>query len=373
MSEAHKAPSTDLLYHYTDQYGLVGIIERRELWASNLGCLNDISEFKHGLDLLRSSGRQIIEEILADRPPDEPETQSAERVFKYLIDEAERRYLSRDPAEYLFVFSLFGSNRRFVPGGLESDPGDNLQQWRAYNKGGFGYCIGFDKKLLELKVKELDDAKSGIFCGGCIYDDVEKYEIAKRITGVLIPACNLGVSFGYPETPAGRLALARAVESFGDELSKLRETRESIPLEKSEGGQSLSRSEARELLAGALAAYFGRVLIESALMKHGAFAEEREWRVVRLAFALSQELKFRTSVAGVVPYAAVSIAESGNPARVVPGLIKRIVVGPMGNASMDARMRAISIVRMLLENNGIEVARTPGEAGVVVEGSNLPC
>jgi hypothetical protein len=57
----------------------------------------------------------------------------------------------------------------------------------------------------------------------------------------------------------------------------------------------------------------------------------------------------------------------------MPGLIKRIVVGPLGNASGVAKARAISLVKMLLENNGMEVAGCSGEAGVVVESSRLPC
>lgn len=50
MSDELSHRRTNLLYHYTDQHGLLGIVERRELWATNLGCLSDISEFKHGLE-----------------------------------------------------------------------------------------------------------------------------------------------------------------------------------------------------------------------------------------------------------------------------------------------------------------------------------
>lgn len=365
--------ASDLLYHYTDQHGLVGIIEKRELWATSLGCLNDLSEFKHGLDLIRSSRDAIIDDLLSGKQRDHPETKSAARVFKYLMDEAERRYLMKDPAEYLFAFSLLGPSRHPNSNASEDDPGDCLQQWRTYSKGGAGYCIGFDKMLLESKAKELDNATQATFCGECVYDGPQKREIAKRIAKILAPACDLAVSFAYPETDAGRHALENAIAGLSHELEEIRGACGIAPSGETEGDLHPSRPVARDLISRTLATYFGRVLIDSALMKHTAFAEEREWRLVRLAFALSREIKFRTTTRGIVPYAVVPIVGSEDPKQIIPGLIKRVVVGPLGNASHDARSRAISIVKMLLENNGIEVAQTQGGPGAVVEASRLPC
>jgi hypothetical protein len=293
--------STDLLYHYTDQNGLVGIVERQELWATNLGCLNDLSEFAHGLDYLRSVRNGIIEELLGDRPCDALETKSFKAVFEYLMDEAERRYCLRDPAEYLYVFSLFDSSRCVKSSMTEVDAGDNLQQWRAYSKGGFGYCIGFDRNLLEGKVKELDNALQHTFCGQCMYGDAEKRESANRISSALIPACDLAVAISYPQTDAGRHALENTIGRLGQELEQSRAIRETAP---SQGGKDyapLNRSEARELISGAMSTYFGRLLIDSALMKHAAFSSEREWRVVRLAFALLRRLSSELRATGLFP------------------------------------------------------------------------
>jgi hypothetical protein len=373
MNEEPASPSTDLLYHYTDQHGLVGIIERLELWATNLGCLGDLSEFAHGLDYLRNVRNDIIDNLLCDRPRDSAETKSFRAVFEYLMSEAERRYSRKDPAEYLYAFSLFDSSRSTQSGAAESDPGDNLEQWRAYSKGGFGYCIGFDKKVLESKVEELNGELQRTFCGECMYDSVEKLKSATKILNALVPACELAVATAYPRTDAGGVALESAPQCLDHESGQARATREKVP--SASGGESakLNHSEARELILGALSTYFGRILINSALMKHVAFATEREWRVVRLAFTLSREIRFRSTTKGIIPFAAIPIRGSENPDRITPGLIKRIVVGPMGDASREAKVRAASIVRMLLENNGIEVAGSRGEAGVVIENSKLPC
>jgi hypothetical protein len=39
------AARPDIIYHYTNQLGLLGIIEKRELWATKIHYLNDATEF----------------------------------------------------------------------------------------------------------------------------------------------------------------------------------------------------------------------------------------------------------------------------------------------------------------------------------------
>lgn len=289
------------------------------------------------------------------------------------MDEAERKHLIRDPAEYLFVFSLFDSANRHSSSTAASDPGDNLQQWRAYSKGAVGYSIGFDRAMLESKVRELDDAMQYTFCDRCIYEDSEKRNSVKRATSVLAPACDLAVSIGYAQKQGGRQPHGDSIGSTSHEMGEGPRLQSAGPSEERNESQDQSRAEARELISNALSTHFGRVLISSALMKHAAFAEEHEWRVVRLAFALSKEIKFRATSRGIIPYSAVTVAATEDSAHIMPGLIRRVVVGPLGNASREARARAISVVQMLLENNGIAVARTPNDSGAIVEISGLPC
>jgi hypothetical protein len=47
--------------------------------------------------------------------------------------------------------------------------------------------------------------------------------------------------------------------------------------------------------------YFGQILLNAALMKHAAFAGEREWRMVQLAFAFTRGIRFRTTGNVVCP------------------------------------------------------------------------
>lgn len=372
MNKAPLSAHTNLLYHYTDHHGLLGIIERGELWGTNLSCLGDLSEFTHGLDYVGSVRDEVIDDLLGDRPQNALESEAPRRMFGLLLEEAKRRYWQSDPAEYLYVFSLFDS-RQSQESNSAGDPGDNLQQWRTYSKGGFGYCIGFDREALELRVQQLESEGVAISCGRCIYSETEKRHSARRILSALLPACDLLLAFKYPQEDAVRGALERAAVSFGQEFQRLRATLDKASSVVGMPDPAWGRSEARELITVALSTYFGRTLVDSARMKHAAFAPENEWRIVRMAFTLSQEIKFRTAGRGIIPYATIPITSVDAPKLVMPGLIKRVVVGPLGNASDDARNRAVSVVKMLLEGNGIEVAASHDKGGVIVENSRLPC
>jgi hypothetical protein len=63
--EAKKPPP--VLYHYTNDVGLAGIVERGQLWFSDIFALNDPSELRHGLgiaiDLLKSRATDARPEI----------------------------------------------------------------------------------------------------------------------------------------------------------------------------------------------------------------------------------------------------------------------------------------------------------------------
>src|ERR1700716_1658382 len=50
----------DILYHYTGQIGLLGIIEQAELWATKIQYMNDATEFGLALRLARQELENII-------------------------------------------------------------------------------------------------------------------------------------------------------------------------------------------------------------------------------------------------------------------------------------------------------------------------
>lgn len=120
----------EVLYHYTSQMGLKGILESRELWASDIRYLNDASEFTHALDLAKAALQQRSESGIPDQ----------ERALAIkLLDRTEREKELTSSSE--FAASLTAD-------------GDLLSQWLSYCSGGGGYAIGFDREKLEANLEQ---------------------------------------------------------------------------------------------------------------------------------------------------------------------------------------------------------------------------
>jgi hypothetical protein len=84
-----------------------------------------------------------------------------------------------------------------------------------------------------------------------------------------------------------------------------------------------------------------------ATVKHDAFREEKEWRLLVVTDAVRTQ--FRTSKLGLVPYVTLTLGE---------GAIKEIVVGPGSHPDLRARG-----VERLLESVGLQTVKVrPSEA-----------
>jgi hypothetical protein len=109
----------DVLWHYTGGTGLLGIIQERSIWATQVSCLNDSTEVEYGFDLMRNS-------LLACGT--RPTFRRAERQLLIAV-EKDWANVSRITSDW-FV-ACFTTH------------GDDLSQWRAYGGGEGGFAIGF--------------------------------------------------------------------------------------------------------------------------------------------------------------------------------------------------------------------------------------
>lgn len=120
--ESHEPPP--LIYHYTNDIGLRGILESGEFWLTDMFSLNDPSELSHG--------------------------------FSLAIDALEKRVGSGFPAGKIFAknFAAF-AQQGSIPKTAHffmcsfSSVGDDLGQWRACADNGRGFALGFDARALE--------------------------------------------------------------------------------------------------------------------------------------------------------------------------------------------------------------------------------
>jgi hypothetical protein len=53
LDAARRDEWPDILYHYTDQFGLIGIVNTSELWATKIHYMNDSTEFSLALGMAK--------------------------------------------------------------------------------------------------------------------------------------------------------------------------------------------------------------------------------------------------------------------------------------------------------------------------------
>lgn len=140
------------LYHYTSVSGLLGILQSRVLWATDISFLNDSEEFRHGLSIAADLVVQRLESATGNDHALLIELQ------KILAQE------NRFPA-YVVSFT---------------EHGDLLSQWRGYSPEG-GASLGFTVAGLK-RVEELSKFR----LSKCIYNDEKKRAIANEFLDGLL-------------------------------------------------------------------------------------------------------------------------------------------------------------------------------------------
>jgi hypothetical protein len=128
----------EILYHYTSQAGLIGILSTKTIWASKIHYLNDSKEFALALDL---ADHELTKRISAA-------TSQGDRS---------RLELLRDT-----IYTMAGVNTCVC---CFSELGDALSQWRGYGGGNAGFSVGFTREWFT-RVKET----LGLSLSPCIYD-----------------------------------------------------------------------------------------------------------------------------------------------------------------------------------------------------------
>jgi hypothetical protein len=134
-NELTSQPPPTRLHHYTSLKSLIGIVDQKEIWFTNIEYLNDISEFKEG--------KELFLQTLAGA---EGKFVSGETYGTI------RRYVE----EYITPYDLFSFS--------VSEKRDSLEQWRAYANAESGVMITFHGIFGHLE-------EAGITCMKVVYDE----------------------------------------------------------------------------------------------------------------------------------------------------------------------------------------------------------
>jgi hypothetical protein len=302
----------ELLYHYTDHNGLIGILTNRCIWATDIRYLNDWSEGKlvwnSLFDELNSrvdiTNEQVFElfGIPYKQPEGKPERRIDGDTFTSALSSAV--FVTTQDA---FVASF-------------SEHGDRLSQWRAYSGNGVGFSIGFERNYLR--------AISESYMRGR----------ADRIFDTSSQLVQCEYVHANSSSSTMKELVKKSVDAFINDVGT---SSESPRMEGGEGFQSTSAIALRRfLLLGVL----------SSITKDSGFSEEAEWR---LAFLLNRNsahagLKFRASRSVPVPYLEIPLNFDEFPSG-----IRRVIVGPCDQQRSEA---ATESAKMLLRQSGIKEA-----------------
>lgn len=155
----HDPDNIPVLFHYADFASFVGIITSKEMWATNMHCLNDEQEFLDAVKIVRSEIHRRMNE----------ETQEYTDIGNELLEEIER---------------VSKINIHVV---AFSEEHDLLSQWRGYCADG-GLSLGFSFDDLFALAKE-----NSFYLGKCIYDRATKHDILKSLIDDRLTGATMGV------------------------------------------------------------------------------------------------------------------------------------------------------------------------------------
>ena len=256
------------LYHYSSPGGLLGMMESKSIWMSNIRYQNDSKEYSHISDVLIN----LIKE----------ECPGLDREQEIISVKDNELFVPT-----IFTFSL-------------TEEKDLLSQWRGYCPKG-GYCFSFDKTQLNELVKRF-----GLSIQKCVYKEDEQKKIIREEVIRFSPE-------DWEEMNSGRK------EKGWDFMYGMKYLR-------------------------------NRLARLAPLLKHHAFAEEVEWRLVKdfdraspeirpleqhPAFRNSkvseisnegQFLKFREDMGMLVPYLSLPLVDLTDPYQSVK--LSEIIIAP---------------------------------------------
>ncbi|MFE3291639.1 DUF2971 domain-containing protein [Rhodococcus sp. NPDC059234] len=302
MQKAYTAADDGEVHHYTDTTGLIGIIQGKKLWATNIQFLNDSLEYDFGLQRVTDALRNSFDKLKTAESADESSASELEKSLEVAIGLLEGK--GGNPKDGQFVCCL-------------SNFGDDLGQWRGYAQE--GYCITFDRDELTESIAESQDDERSVRHGNVTYG----------------PGYDWGVGHVTDEV------LSRMHEIVSDPDVDLKKYRF---LESDPTFGEIVRDRNRPLLASITC--IAAVQSSIPFQKEDGFVNEQE---MRLCVSHPGEVKFRPSKIGPIPYVELEF----NPAS-----IKAVTVGPGLNIELRQSTLEYLLAHEFGKDHTIEVKKT---------------
>jgi hypothetical protein len=218
----------ELLYHYTTQEGLLGILKSRSIWASHIRFLNDTSEGK----IFLGAFTEILEEMRKNNQKSKGEYSKISTPLKIYRARADIKNLVLSLDIYAASFTR---------------DGDLLGQWRAYSGNAGGFSIGFSGVQLNIDGKEF------------ILDH--------------------GNQFYHDESPLQQ-CLYKDLRTIFPELKEAADSAALLSAEPVQKGSLTTKAgHGRPITAAQPEDLLFRIAKAASITKHDSFRQEQEWRI----------------------------------------------------------------------------------------------
>jgi hypothetical protein len=157
LLQAHATAPPDILWHYTNAAGFLGIFRSGKLWATNTDYLNDASEMRYARRLVW----QAIERVRSSVTIRE-EHEMLNHFLQCVGDNAIRP---------VFVTSFSAEK-------------NELSQWRAYGGSTGSFALGFNSAELVTAIARNTVTRFGL-CK-CLYDETESASLFQQVVANLL-------------------------------------------------------------------------------------------------------------------------------------------------------------------------------------------
>jgi hypothetical protein len=236
----------EILYHYTSQTGLKGMLNEKTIWASKVHYLNDSKEFALALKLARDELTDLI-------------NAATSKV------ECSRLELLRDT-----IYTIEGIEGVNTCVCCFSERGDALSQWRGYGGGDAGFSVGFTREWFT-QVKDT----LGLSLIPCIYDPKDQQ---------------------------------RLIQHKIDEFLETTADKEPDYWDRNRGHRPPDRPRTFAPLRHAGDVFATRLALIAPRIKHKSFEDEMEWRLVTENVS-ALELHHRPGRSMLIPYYKIPIGD----------------------------------------------------------------
>jgi len=277
----YDTPPDRLLFHYTDQQGLMGIIKEKELWATQIQYLNDVKEQDYAFELAISIlNRKLGLRSQSDKFTLRDAFRTANKISSLITVDEGKIELQMLKNSLYGIWNETGVFESFIFSFSERE--DLLSQWRGYCPKSGGFSLGLDLR------KEWGNLQQqGYQISKCIYKRDQQKELVEKIFDEAFDEMK-GGDPQDPEDNTEEKAMIKCLGNFSD----------IVPI-----------------------------------LKHPTFIEEQEWRIISTRHITGHsDIEYRPGNSLLIPFIKIPLVdENGN----CP--ISEIYIGPAHHQNLSMK------------------------------------